>query len=410
MLCRLIRTFCETIFFEDMTTKQQRTQIRKELFEGIKRAVIKVGTGVLTHDHDLSVKVMRGLAREVSGLMDQDRQILLVSSGAIGSGMKKVGMKDRPTDIPSKQAVAAVGQSRLMLEYEKAFAHYEREVAQILLTRDDLCNRKRYLNARNTLNVLLDWRIVPIINENDTVVVDELKFGDNDNLSAMITHLMDAQVLITLTDIDGCYDKDPRVHQDASFVPLVSRVDRAMERVACDIPGPLGTGGMLSKVQTARKVTTGGIPMVIAGGRKPNILKKLFQGKDEGTLFLPRKQRMTSRKCWIAFTLKTKGAIRVDRGAARAICKQGKSLLPIGITGVEGEFSKGAMVRCIGPDGVSFARGLVNYEAREIERVMGLKTSQIEQELGYKHYDEVIHRDNLVITLDDKDKGDASCQ
>jgi glutamate 5-kinase len=386
-----------------MTARQERIQIRKELFGDVKRAVIKVGTGVLTRNHDLSVRIVSRLAREVSGLMDQGRQVLLVSSGAIGSGMKKVGIKDRPKDIPHKQAVAAVGQSRLMLEYEKAFARHKKKVAQILLTRDDLCNRRRYLNARNTLNVLLDWKIVPIINENDTVVVEELKFGDNDNLSAMITHLMDAQALIILTDIDGLYDKDPRVHRDASLMPLVSRIDRAMERAARDIPGPLGTGGMLSKVQTARKVTTGGIPMVIASGLKPNILKSIFEGKDEGTLFLPRTQKMTSRKCWIAFTLKAKGAIKVDGGAARAICKQGKSLLPIGITGVDGEFREGAMVRCLDPDGVSFARGLVNYKASDIRKVMRLKTNQIEQRLGYKHYDEVIHRDNLVITLDDKE-------
>jgi glutamate 5-kinase len=335
--------------------------------------------------------------------MDQGRQVLLVSSGAIGSGMKKVGMTDRPTDIPHKQAVAALGQSRLIFEYEKAFARHKKKVAQILLTRDDLCNRRRYLNARNTLNVLLDWQIVPIINENDTVVVEELKFGDNDNLSGMITHLMDAQMLVILTDIDGWYDKDPRRHKDASLMPLVSRIDSTMERAASHIPGPLGTGGMLSKLLTAKKVTTGGIPMVIASGLKSNILKRLFEGKDEGTLFVPRREKMTSRKCWIAFTLKAKGVIKVDKGAARAIHKRGKSLLPIGIVDVEGRFSEGAMVSCLDPSGVRFAKGLVNYKASDIKKVMGLKTNQIERRLGYKHYDEVIHRDNLVITWDEKE-------
>jgi len=384
-----------------MTARQERMQIRKDLFSRVKRAVIKVGTGVLAQDQDLSVRGIGSLAREVSWLADQGCQVILVSSGAIASGMKKVGMTQRPADIPHKQAVAAVGQSRLMLEYEKAFARYQKRVAQILLTRDDLCNRRRYLNARNTLNVLLDWQIVPIINENDTVVVEELKFGDNDNLSAMITYLMDAHVLISLTDIDGLYDKDPRVYKKASLVPLVRKIDRAMERAACDIPGALGTGGMSSKVQTAKKVTTSGIPMVIASGLKSNILKSVFQGKDVGTLFLPRRERMTSRKCWIAFTLKAKGAIKVDRGAARAICKQGKSLLPIGIVDVEGDFGEGAMVVCLDPEGVPFARGLVNYRSADISKVMGLRTNQIEQRLGYKHYDEVIHRDNLVITLDE---------
>jgi glutamate 5-kinase len=391
-----------------MTSRTERIQIRKDLFGRVKRAVIKVGTGVLTLDQDLNMSVIRRLAREISWLMDQGHEVILVSSGAIGSGVKKMGITQRPTDIPRKQAAAAVGQPSLMLAYEKAFGRYEKRVAQVLLTRDDLCNRKRHLNARNTLNVLLDWQVLPIVNENDTVVVDELKFGDNDNLSAMITHLMDAQVLISLTDIDGLYDKDPRVHRDASLIPLVSKIDRALERAACDIPGTFGMGGMSSKVETAKKVATSGVPMVIASGLKPHILKHLFQGKDIGTLFLSKGERISSRKCWIAFTLKAKGVIKVDTGAARAICEQGRSLLPIGITDVEGDFGEGAMVHCINPDGVHFARGLVNYGASDIRKLMGLKTSQIEKRLGHKHYDEVIHRDNLVMTLDETQEG--ACQ
>ncbi|MBW1675756.1 MAG: glutamate 5-kinase [Deltaproteobacteria bacterium] len=384
-----------------MTVRQERLQIRRNLFDRVRRAVVKVGSGVLTHEQGLNDRVIKRLAREVSMLMDQGRQVILVSSGAIASGMKKVGMAERPSDIPHKQAIAAIGQSRLMLEYEKSFARYQKKAAQILLTRDDLCNRRRYLNARNTINVLLDWKIIPVINENDTVVVEEIKFGDNDNLSAMITHLMDAQILINLTDIDGFYDKNPAAHKDALLIPMVSRIDRAMERAACDIPGAFGMGGMSSKIQTAKKVTTSGIPMVIASGLKPNILKRLFEGRDMGTLFLPGKEKMGSRKCWIAFTLKAKGTVKVNRGAARAIRKDGGSLLPIGIQNVEGDFGVGAAVSCIDPDGVAFARGLVNYRAADIRKLMGLKTSQIEQRLGYKHYDEVIHRDNLVITIDD---------
>ena len=391
-----------------MSAKKELIQIRKDLFSRVRRAVIKVGTSVLASDQGLSVRVISRLAREISWLMDQGHEVILVSSGAIGSGVKQMGIAQRPTDIPGKQAAAAVGQPRLMLAYEKAFDRYNRKVAQVLLTRDDLCHRKRHLNARNTMNVLLNWQVLPIVNENDTVVVDELKFGDNDNLSAMITHLMEAQVLISLTDIDGLYDKAPQAHRDASLVPLVSKIDRDIERAASDIPGVLGTGGMSSKVQTAKTVTTSGIPMVIASGLKPNILKSLFQGKDVGTLFLPRREKMASRKCWIAFTLKVNGAIKVDRGAARAICKQGKSLLPIGITDVEGEFSEGAMVRCVDPDGVAFARGLVNYEASDIRKLMGLKTSQIEKRLGHKHYDEVIHRDNLVMTSEETEE--PACQ
>ncbi len=388
----------------EMTNRKDRVRIRKALFGRVKRAVIKVGTGVLTHHPDVNVRVIRRLAREMSWLMDEGLEVILVSSGAIGSGVKRMGMPRRPTDIPHQQALAAVGQPKLMLEYEKAFARHGKKVSQVLLTRDDLCNRKRHLNARNTLNVLLSWHVLPIINENDTVVVDELKFGDNDNLAAMITHLMDAQILINLTDIDGLYDKDPRLHKDAKLVPLAAKVDKAMEQAARAIPGALGTGGMSSKVETAKKVTTSGIPMAIANGLKPNILRHLFQGKDMGTLFLPTRQKMASRKCWIAFTLKPKGAIRVDRGAARAICEHGKSLLPIGIIGVEGEFGEGAMVRCIDPEGVLFARGLVNYGASDVRKLMGLRTSEIEKRLGHKHYDEVIHRDNLVMTLDETEE------
>jgi glutamate 5-kinase len=386
-----------------MAHRKERLQIRKSLFDHVRRAVVKVGSGVLTLDQGLHTKVIRRLAREISMIMDQGCQVILVSSGAIASGMKKMNMAERPLDIPHKQATAAVGQPRLMLEYEKSFAHYQKKAAQILLSRDDLCNRRRYLNARNTINVLLDWKIVPIINENDTVVVEELKFGDNDNLSAMITHLMEAQVLINLTDIDGFYDKDPGCHKDATLIRLVSTIDRAMEKAARDIPGPFGMGGMSSKIQTAKKVTTSGIPMVIASGLKANILKRLFEGRDVGTLFLPKREKMGSRKCWIAFTLKAKGSIRVDRGAAKAIRKQGRSLLPIGILDVDGDFGVGAAVSCIDPDGVPFARGLVNYNATDIRKLMGFKTSQIEQRLGYKHYDEVIHRDNLVIAVDEKE-------
>jgi len=387
-----------------MTDRQKRLQIRKKLFGCVRRAVVKVGSGVLTHDLGLNTKVVRRLARDISMLMDQGCQVILVSSGAVASGMKRMGMVERPSEIPHKQATAAVGQPRLMLEYERSFANCKKKAAQILLTRDDLCNRKRYLNARNTINVLLNWGIVPIINENDSVVVEELKFGDNDNLSAMITHLMNAQILVNLTDIDGFYDKDPAVHEDAVFVPLVSRIDHAMEKAARDIPGAFGMGGMLSKIRAAKNVTCSGIPVVIANGLKPNILKKLFEGRDLGTLFLPGSQRIGSRKCWIAFTLKEEGRIMVDKGAAVAIRKYGKSLLPIGIRTVEGDFGAGASVSCVDPDGVSFARGLVNYGASDIRSLMGLKTDQIEKQLGHRDYDEVIHRDNLVITVDDEEE------
>jgi glutamate 5-kinase len=392
----------------NMKSPKERRRIRKELFGCVKRAVVKVGSGVLTHQEGLNTRVLRGLSRDISELMDQGCQVILVSSGAIASGMKKVGLLNRPSDMPQKQATAAVGQPRLMFEYEKAFDRYGKKVAQVLLAREDLCNRKRYLNARNTINVLLGWNVVPIINENDTVVVEELKFGDNDNLSGMITHLMDAQILVNLTDTDGLFDRNPALHKDAFFVPLVTGVEPAMEEAASGMPGVFGMGGMLSKIRTAKKVTHSGIPVVVANGLKPHLLKKLFDGQDLGTLFLPKEERMRSRKCWIAFTLKEQGRILVDRGAAAAIWKHGRSLLPIGILDVEGDFGTGDSVSCVDPDGVEIARGLVNYGASDIKTLKGLRSDQIEARQGQRDYEEVIHRDNLVLTVDDR--GDPVCR
>ena len=372
--------------------------LRKEIISSVRRVVIKVGSGVLTKDLDLNTALINRLAGEICWLIQKKGvEILLVSSGAIASGLKKVGLAHHPSDIPKKQAVAAVGQSRLIMEYEKAFERSGQKVAQILLTMDDLSNRRRYLNARNTLYTLLRWDIVPIINENDTVVVKEIKFGDNDTLSAMITHLMDADLLINLTDIDGLYDKDPRIHPDATLFPVVSAIDRTVEKAACKIPSAVGTGGMYSKVQAAKKVTISGIPMIIANGLAPDILRRIFEAQEVGTLFLARHGKMTSRKCWIGFTLKPKGVITIDQGARKAIVKEGKSLLPAGILDVHGTFGIGDPVQCVTHDQKPVAAGLVNYPSVDIRKMMGLKTGQIEERLGYKYYDEVIHRDNLVV-------------
>jgi glutamate 5-kinase len=261
-----------------------------------------------------------------------------------------------------------------------------------------MTNRKRYLNARNTLNTLLGWGVVPIINENDTVMVDEIKFGDNDNLAAVIALLMDSDLLINLTDIDGLYDKDPRVHRDAQLLSQIEIIGKSIERYASDIPGTLGTGGMLTKIKAARKVTAAGIPMVIANGSQPDILRRLFSGDPLGTFFVPRKERLSSRKCWLAFSLKPKGALVVDDGASNAIRGRGKSLLPSGIVRVIGEFSVGDPVQFINADGTILGNGLVNYSAGDIRKIKGLKTGQIAACLGEKPYDEVIHRDNLVLT------------
>lgn len=371
---------------------------RKKIFSLAKRVVVKVGSGVLTADHHLNIKAIRSVSRQISRLMDDKIEVILVSSGAMASGVAKVGFSCRPHDIPGRQAVAAVGQAGLILEYEKAFERYDKKVAQILLTRDDLSNRRRYLNARNTIQTLLSWKVVPVINENDTVVIEEIKFGDNDNLSAMIALLMDADILINLTDMDGLYTKDPRVNPDAELIPEVSAITRRIEKYAGNIPGPLGTGGMLSKVKAARKVTSAGIPMVIASGEQKNGILKLFQGKPLGTYFVPGRQKLANRKCWIAFTRIPQGRIIVDQGAADAILTRGKSLLPIGITDIQGEFGVGACVEFFDPRNTKLGIGLVNYSAADIQKIMGLKSTQIETCLGYKPYDEVIHRDNLAVT------------
>jgi len=376
---------------------------RKICFEDAKRIVVKVGSGVLTEDNGLNLKALRSISRQICQLADRGLEIILVSSGAMASGIKKIGLSKRPDEIPKRQAIAAVGQAGLIMEYEKSFARYNKKVAQILLTSDDLVNRKRYLNARNTLCTLLSWQVIPIINENDTVVVEEIKFGDNDNLAAMITLLMDADILINLTDIDGLYTKDPRKNKDAELIPVVTTIKKDIEKYATDIPGPLGTGGMLSKIIAAKKVTAAGIPMLIAGGEKHDILIKLFAGKEQGTFFIPKKEKLANRKCWIAFTLKPKGTIMIDNGAAAAILKSGKSLLPSGIVRVDGEFSVGAAVEFRRESNNEIlGTGLVNYSASDIRKIMGLKSGKIKKYLGHKSYDEVIHRDNLAITCDIK--------
>ncbi len=367
-------------------------------FNQAKRIVVKIGSNVLTQDQGLNRGVVKSISMQIGGLIDKGLEVILVSSGAMACGVKKIGLSKRPDEIPQRQAAAAVGQAGLMNEYEQAFGINSKKVAQILLTRADLSDRKRYLNARNTLNTLLSWDVIPIINENDTVAVEEIKFGDNDNLSAMITTLMDADLLINLTDIDGLYTKDPRTHSDADLIPEVSVIDRAIEKLASDIPGALGTGGMLSKIKAAAKVCAAGIPMIIANGNKPDILTALFSGKKQGTLFIPKKEKLSGRKCWIAFSLKPEGTIKIDKGAALAILSKGKSLLPSGITDVEGKFGTGAAVEFADNNETVLGIGLVNYSASDIRKIKGLKSGQIKDCLGYKPYDEVIHRDNLAIT------------
>jgi glutamate 5-kinase len=371
---------------------------RGNILKGVKRAVVKIGSGALTTDNGLNTDVINSISQDISSLMKKrGLEIILVSSGAISSGMRKIGLSKRPQSISQQQAVAAIGQGSLILSYEKAFKNYGQTVAQILVTRDDLTNRKRYLNTRNTLFMLLNWKIVPIINENDTVVVDEIKCGDNDNLSVMMANLIGADLVINLTNIDGLFNDDPRLNKDARLIPLIRKITGKIEKKASSTPGALGKGGMESKVRSAKNISLCGIPTIIANGLKENIIQAIFDGKEEGTLFLPQNVPMGRRKHWIAFTKSPKGKIMVDRGAEKALLENGKSLLPSGIIAVYDKFSPGDSVIVINKEEKKLAVGLVNYRSNDVERIMGHKSSDIESVLGYKYYDEVIHKDNLVI-------------
>lgn len=365
-----------------------------------KRVVVKLGSNVITAESSLNLEVIESISYQISTLMDRGIEVILISSGAMAAGLRKMKMGKRPDEIPKRQAISAIGQSGLMNAYEKSFAVSQKKIAQILLTAEDLNNRKRYLNARNTLRTLMDWKVVPVVNENDTIMVEEIKLGDNDNLAAMITLLMDADFLFILTDIDGMYNKDPRQFSNAELIPKVTTFKKEIEEFASHIPGTLGTGGMLSKIQAAQKVTAAGIPMIIARGNKPDMLLRLFDGEAHGTYFVPKKEKMAKRKCWIAYTLAPKGSIIIDDGAVRAVQKNGKSLLPIGVVAVEGNFEEGAAVSFKTLNNEIIGIGLVNYRSSDINLIKGLKTFQIESCLGGKHYDEIIHRNNLVLKDD----------
>ncbi|MBI5585637.1 MAG: glutamate 5-kinase [Deltaproteobacteria bacterium] len=371
---------------------------RTELIGRARQIVVKVGSAVLTEDGILHRPTIFRLAGEIAALRKKACRVTLVSSGAIATGLGKLGLKKKPASIPEKQAVAAVGQGTLIQLYEEAFEQYGLRVAQVLLTRDDLTHRGRYLNARNTLTTLLSWGIIPIINENDTVAVDEIKFGDNDNLSALIAHLIEADLLVILTDLDGLYNQDPRENPQAQLIPLVEKIDAQIIRYTSQSSGTLGVGGMRSKLKAARKATLQGTPVVIANGRREGVLKDLSKGRLLGTLFLPQKRPLSRRKHWIAYTLKPRGEVVLDPGACQALLEKGKSLLPAGILAVRGRFGVGACVSCLTLEGKRIAKGLVNYSSTDLQKIKGLRTSEIEKRLEFKHSDEAIHRDNLVLT------------
>lgn len=371
---------------------------RISALKDIRRIVIKIGSRVLASTRQgLNAQRIRRIVREISELHQRGYEIVIVSSGAIVAGMKELGLNNKPKGISLKQAAASIGQSKLIQIYERLFRGTGIKVAQILLTRDDMADRRRFLNSRNTLLTLLSCRVIPVINENDTVAVDEIKFGDNDLLSGLITNLVDADILVILSDIDGLFTADPSVDPAATLIPVVGEIDRQIESIAGESSTIEGTGGMASKVEAAKKVSEFGIPTIIMNGNVPGLLGRALEGYEIGTLFLPKSSRLTSRKHWIAHALPTSGRLILDHGAKDALLTRGKSLLPSGIIGIKGEFETGDAVACEDETGRAFAKGLTNYSSREIDRIKGKKTGEIAAILGYKDYDEVIHRDNLVV-------------
>ena len=376
---------------------------RKAFMSKIKRVVIKIGSSVLTDENgEIEDSAFYEVAGGISKLKSKKIETVVVSSGAIASGMKKLGLKKKATDVSMKQAIAACGQSALMWNYERAFSEFGERVAQILLTHDGLSDRRRFLNARKTLLTLLRIGIIPIINENDTVAVEEIMFGDNDNLAALVTSLIEADLLVLLTNIDGLYTNDPRNHRDAEFIPLINEIDKEVQKMAGETFGKTTTGGMKTKIEAAKAAAAFGVPTIIANGKKQSALASIFSGEIIGTLFIPSKERIRGRKHWIAFTLKPSGDLVIDNGARKAIATLGKSLLPSGIVRVKGNFELGEAVRCIDENGSEIARGLASYGADEIRKIVGAKSTSIEGILGYKYGDEIIHRDDLVVILKEK--------
>jgi glutamate 5-kinase len=376
-----------------------KDDIRGQIISKVKKVVVKIGTGVLTTDDGYIDKSQtKRLAEQVVELKKMGYDVVVVSSGAIGSGMGELGIEKRPSTLPELQAVAAIGQSKLISTYDECFKLHGYHAAQILLTREDFEDRQRYLNTCNTIHTLFQLNAIPVVNENDTISVDEIKFGDNDALSALMTNLLNAELLIILSSVDGLYDKCPTAKSKATVIPVVENVSREVKQLAFDSKTVRGVGGMQTKLEAASIVTNAGEAVIIANGRMDNVLKRIMQGENIGTLFLPKEEKLASRKRWIGYTIKPKGKVYVDDGAARALSDKGKSLLASGILLVEGTFSKGDIVSiCKGEKGVIFARGLTNYSFEEIEKIKGRSTSDITKILGYKLYDEVIHRDNMVI-------------
>ncbi len=371
----------------------------REALKKAKRIVIKVGTSTITYANGKrNFSQIDRLAREISDLQNQGKEMILVTSGAVAVGVDRMGLPGKPKTIPGKQAAAAVGQGVLMHTYEKFFADYGQIVAQVLITKTEAIDRHRYTNTRNTFMELMRQRVIPIVNENDVVALDELKIGDNDNMSALVAGIVDADLVIILSDVDGLYTANPQTHPDAVIVPEVAEITPEIEASAGGVGSARGTGGMATKIQAAKAATSSGIHLVIASGTEKNAITRVLQGEELGTLFVSRENRLQFRKRWLAFGAKIVGSIVVDDGCAKAIRKAGGcSILPAGVFAVQGEFLPGSTVSVIDKDAHELARGLVHYSSAELEQIKGCNSGEIANILGHKNFDEVIHRDDLVI-------------
>jgi len=363
----------------------------------VRRIVVKVGTSTLTYDTGLlNLGRIDKLVKQLSDLQNSGHEIVLVTSGAIGAGMGKLRLSQRPKTLPEKQAAAAVGQGVLLHMYQKFFSEFGKTIGQVLLTKDDFSDRRRFIHARDAFFQMMRQDVVPIVNENDAVVVDEIKVGDNDTLSALVASLIEADLLIILSDVDGLYTDNPHANPDAKRLEIVETIDQSIHDMSGGAGTKLGTGGMATKINAAEISTAAGVSMVIADGSVPDVLQKVVAGDSIGTLFLGQKEKMKARQHWISFGSRVEGQIVVDAGAKKALQNK-KSLLPSGMTQVKGSFLRGVAVEVVDQDGLVIGTGITNYPADELKHLIGVKSDQIEEKIGYKDYDVIIHVDNMIL-------------
>jgi glutamate 5-kinase len=369
----------------------------RERLTRVSRCVIKIGSALLTNNgQGLDIPAIQDWVAQMAALRGRGMEIVLVSSGAVAAGMQRLGFRERPHALHELQAMAAVGQMGLVQVYESAFQRHNLHTAQVLLTHDDLANRERYLNARSTLRTLLGLGVIPVINENDTVATDEIRFGDNDTLGALVANLVEAELLIILTDQAGLFNKDPRAHADATLIQEATAGDKSLEVMAGG-SGSLGRGGMRTKLLAAAKAARAGAATLIAWGREDQVLTRALAGERLGTYLKPAEGRVAARKRWLADHMQVRGRLRLDAGAAKVLRESGRSLLPVGVRAVEGVFHRGELVACLDPEGAEVVRGLVNYSSEEAARIIGKGSDKIESILGYVDEPELIHRDNMIL-------------